>query len=135
MKRLICLSILMLALTACGPKVTATGFQAKIDGYKGQPVETLIADWGPPANTYTDGRGQQEFLFTSALCARTYPNFQTRDSSGPKARHRRLELFSSAPTDCPPAARCDALVSTNTKGHITNIAYRGPGCRAPEAGR
>ena len=138
MKRIVCLAVVILALSGCGPKATEKGFRAMADSYTGQHIDTLVAAWGPPQASYTYEDGRREYSFVkSRLVASMNPSFGIGLGGFYGGRRGGWGGWGGFPMyqESVRQYRCETRVHTDRKGRITNIAFRGNDCRALEVNR
>lgn len=133
MKRIVCLAIVILALSGCGPRATERGFQAMVDSYTGQHIDTLVAQWGPPQYSYIyeDGRREYSFVKSRQVTSMSPAFGGFYGSRWGWAGWSRFPMYQEHVR----YYRCEARVSADRSGRITNISYRGNGCRALEVNR
>lgn len=136
MKKIMLSLVLLVLLTApgCGPRATEAGYRSLMAGYQGQHIDRLAAAWGPADKThvFADGRRLYSFIrnrkvYVDAPMSPFFGGFgwgsyYANDFYGglyfDNSRRRVREYL------------CETRVTTDRKGQIIDISYRGNNCRA-----
>lgn len=138
MKKVLLLSVVVLA--GC-----AGGFETKLQSWVGQPVDSLVSNWGPPQSSFPLQSGGQVLEYARSgqmtLPGATYTRPQTTYHSGTANAYGTGGYASgtyqgtsttyvqqqSAPTTI--ALRCVVRFTTDSAGTITQWSWQGNNCR------
>jgi hypothetical protein len=96
MLRILTILLVALSLTGC---VTPEMMNQNMNSWMGADANDLIAAWGPPSSTMSDGQGGQIFFFdqSTEMVTPGYATTTTYDTS-----HRRDHYGSARTTYTPP---------------------------------
>ncbi len=135
--------VLALALLFAGCATTAN-YEAKLQSWVGQPVDNLVASWGPPESSYTLTNGGRVLQYANQrnmqIGGNTYTTPQTTYNAGTANIYgtggyatgtysgtSTTYVQQQAPT-YNIALTCVTRITANSSGIITNWAWQGNNC-------
>lgn len=125
--------IMLLALllaAGCGTRATESAYRDMLESYRGQHIDSLVAAWGPAQGRHTFADGRQ--LYSFIRNRREYVEavdpllgfgfgFHHRGFIGGYYTPERSRIREYS---------CETRVTTDRKGRIIALDYRGNACRA-----
>ena len=125
------LLLLPLVVLVAGCDETPSKVSKTMGSWVGHPVSELIAVWGPPARTFSDGKGGEVYLYaTTHSFATSRPTTRTTidlKTDGSRTRGTATTIYDPGETVQYTTTR---TFFVDSDGRIYNWAWRGlqPGC-------
>lgn len=126
------LAAVLLATSGCAPRATELAYRNMLESYRGQHIDSLVAVWGPAQGRHTFADGRQ--LYSFVRNRREYVEaidpmlglgfgvgFHHRGFVGGYYAPERSRIREYS---------CETRVTTDRKGRIIDLDYRGNACRA-----
>lgn len=120
----------LLAASGCAPRATESAYRNMLESYRGQHIDSMVAVWGPAQGHHTFADGRQ--LYSFVRNRREYVEavdpllgfglgFHHRGFIGAYYAPERSRIREYS---------CETRVTTDRKGRIIDLDYRGNACRA-----
>lgn len=133
----------MLAASGCASRATEAAYRDMLDSYRGQHIDSLVADWGPAQGRHTFADGRQMYSFVLNRREYVEPALGLGLGLGlgwGSHRHGFIGGYYPAHRSRVREESCETKVITDRRGRIIDLSYRGNACRAlppapPDQGR
>ena len=138
--------IFVLAMLALGGCATTANYEAILQSWIGQPVDSLVASWGPPQSSFQLNNGGQVLEFSDQrnmqMPGYSYTSPQTTYHSGTASAYgtggSATGTYSGTSTTYVQqqtpgyniALSCKTRITVDSNGIITNWAWQGNNCKA-----
>lgn len=119
MKRAVSLFVVVFGLGAC---VANQNYDAVLQGWQGQPVQSLYNNWGPPNSVNPLADGGELLTYNSQVMSNVSPQVSLEDELSGAPSYADNPFFSSQETFF-----CTTTFTVNN-GFITDYSYEGDDC-------